>query len=68
VEPGHEEACDERSSPLDLTTSWTRREGINLQLKRVLALPKRDKIRITENYSQFKLDPKVEAKAFELPK
>jgi outer membrane lipoprotein-sorting protein len=48
-------------------TLWIDAET-GLPLKRVLALPKGDKIRITENYSQFKLNPKVEAKAFELPK
>src|SRR5437660_1020672 len=31
VESGREEACDERSTPQDVTSSWTRREGINLQ-------------------------------------
>src|SRR5450631_168830 len=30
-ESGHEEACDKRSMPQDVTSSWTRREGINLQ-------------------------------------
>jgi outer membrane lipoprotein-sorting protein len=39
-----------------------------LPLKRLLVLPKGEKIRITESYSEFKLDPKVNAKAFELPK
>jgi hypothetical protein len=29
-EPGHEEACDERSKPQDVTSTWTGREGINL--------------------------------------
>src|SRR5476649_978262 len=28
--PGHEEACDERSKPQDVTSTWTGREGINL--------------------------------------
>src|ERR1035438_2725064 len=30
VEPGHEEACDERSKPQDVTSTWTGREGIIL--------------------------------------
>jgi outer membrane lipoprotein-sorting protein len=38
-----------------------------LPLKRVFVM-KRDGIRITEVYSEFKLDPKVDARAFELPK
>src|SRR5579864_8000073 len=29
--PGREEACDERSEPQDVTSSWARREGVNLQ-------------------------------------
>ena len=29
-ESGHEEACDERSGPQDVTSTWTGREGINL--------------------------------------
>src|ERR1017187_904147 len=28
--PGHEEACDKRSKPQDVTSTWTGREGINL--------------------------------------
>src|SRR5687768_11389065 len=27
----HEEACDKRSTPQDVTSSWNRREGVNLQ-------------------------------------
>ncbi len=40
-----------------------------LPLKRVyLAHPESEKIRITESYGEVKLDPKVDGKAFELPK
>jgi outer membrane lipoprotein-sorting protein len=38
-----------------------------LPLKRSFTL-KIDRIRVTETYNEFKLDPKVDAKAFELPK
>ena len=39
-----------------------------LPLKRVyLAHPESEKIRITETYSEFKLNPKVDAKVFQLP-
>ena len=30
-ESGREEACDKRSAPHDVTSTWARREGINLQ-------------------------------------
>ena len=36
--------------------------------KQILALPKGEKLRITEAYSEFKLNPEIDAKAFELPK
>ena len=48
-------------------TLWLDAEN-GLPLKRVFALPKGEKIRITESYSEFKLNPKVDAKAFALPK
>jgi len=48
-------------------TLWIDAET-NLPLKRVLETPRGERIRITETYNEFKLDPKVDAKAFELPK
>jgi hypothetical protein len=36
-----------------------------LPLKRAYVL---DNMRIVENYHEFRLDPKIDAKAFELPK
>jgi outer membrane lipoprotein-sorting protein len=38
-----------------------------LPLKRTV-VTKRDVVHLTETYRDFKLDPKVDAKAFELPK
>jgi outer membrane lipoprotein-sorting protein len=38
-----------------------------LPLKRVLAITKGEQIRITENYSEIKLNPRLDAKTFELP-
>src|SRR5947209_16696116 len=29
--PGREEACDKRSAPREVTSSWARRGGVNLQ-------------------------------------
>ncbi len=49
-------------------TVWIDAET-GLPLKRVfLAHPESQKIRITESYSEFRLNPKIDAKAFELPK
>lgn len=48
-------------------TLWIDAET-GLPLKRAFALPKGEKIRITESYSEIKLNPKVDDKAFELPK
>jgi outer membrane lipoprotein-sorting protein len=49
-------------------TVWIDAET-GLPLRRVyLAHPGSAKIRITESYSEFRLNPKVDAKAFELPK
>jgi outer membrane lipoprotein-sorting protein len=49
-------------------TVWIDAET-SLPLKRVyLAHPESEIIRITESYSEFKLNPKVDAKVFQLPK
>jgi outer membrane lipoprotein-sorting protein len=49
-------------------TVWIDTET-GLPLKRVyLVHPESEKIRITESYSEIKLNPKVDAKAFKLPK
>lgn len=48
-------------------TVWIDTET-GLPLKRVYALPRGERIRITENYSEVNLNPKVDAKALELPK
>jgi hypothetical protein len=39
----------------------------SLPLKRLI-VPEKDNVRITETYTEFSLDPKVEARTFELPK
>ena len=46
-------------------TLWVDSETL-LPLKRVW-VPKRQGLRITEVYQEFKLDPKIDAKAFSLP-
>ena len=48
-------------------TLWIDAES-GLPLRRVFALPKGEKLRITETYTEFKLNPKIDARAFELPK
>lgn len=48
-------------------TVWIDAET-NLPLKRLLVLPRGDRVRVTETYKEFKLNPTVDVKAFELPK